>query len=142
MKRAEVEQVKAIASRTEDRARAAYGRFPARQQRRCVFFATTNDDTYLKSQTGNRRFWPVPIGAIDLEALRRDRDQLWGEAAYHEAQGASIGLPAKLWADARAEQDRRLVADPWDTHWPRSRERSSATASECSARTCLPGGSA
>jgi len=114
MKRAEVEQVKAFASRIEDRARAAYGRFLTKQPRRCVLFATTNDDTYLKSQTGNRRFLPVRVGEIDLDALRRDRDQLMAEAAHREAKGESIGLPKELWAVAGAEQDKRLLADPWD----------------------------
>jgi predicted P-loop ATPase len=62
MRRAEGEHVKAFASRTYDRARAAYGHFLTDQPRRCVLIATTNDDTYLKSQTGNRRFWPVRTG--------------------------------------------------------------------------------
>ena len=52
-------------------------------------------------------------GQIDLEALRRDRDQLWAEAAHLEAQGASIALPQELWADARQEQDLRVEDDSW-----------------------------
>lgn len=114
MKRSEVEVVKAFASRTADRARPAYGRHVVEQPRRCVLFATTNDDAYLKSQTGNRRFWPVKTGRINLEALRRDRDQLWAEAAKAEATGESIALPERMWAKARVEQDKRLEHDPWD----------------------------
>jgi predicted P-loop ATPase len=112
--KADVDAVKAFASRTHDRARAAYGRATTNQPRRCVFFATTNNETYLKSQTGNRRFWPVQTGRIDLDALRRDRDQLWAEAAALEAGGMSIFLPEDMWADARAEQAKRLEHDPWD----------------------------
>ena len=114
MNRSEVEVVKAFASRTADRARPAYGRHVVEQPRRCVLFATTNDDAYLKSQTGNRRFWPVKTGRINLEALRRDRDQLWAEAAKAEATGESIALPERMWAKARVEQDKRLEHDPWD----------------------------
>jgi predicted P-loop ATPase len=113
MKRAEVEHVKAFASRKIDRARPAYGRFRVDRPRRTVFFATTNDDEYLKSQTGNRRFWPVVTGKIDLEALRRDRDQLWAEAAACEARGDSIGLPERLWKAAGDEQDQRMESDEW-----------------------------
>jgi len=113
MKKADVEQVKAFASRKVDRARPAYGRFRVDRPRRTVFFATTNDDEYLKSQTGNRRFWPVTTGRIDLEALRRDRDQLWAEAAVHEARGDSVALPERLWKVAGEEQDRRREGDDW-----------------------------
>ena len=114
MRKAEVEHVKAFASRTHDRARPAYGRFRIDQPRRCVLFATTNDDTYLKSQTGNRRFWPVRTDRIDIEALHRDRDQLWAEAAQIEATGLSLVLPGELWPRAQVEQDKRLERDPWD----------------------------
>jgi Virulence-associated protein E len=114
MRRAEGEHVKAFASRTHDRARPAYGRVLIDQPRRCVLFATTNDDTYLKSQTGNRRFWPVSTGLIDTFSLRRDRDQLFAEAAHREREGASIVLPREHWGSAKEEQDKRLEADPWD----------------------------
>jgi predicted P-loop ATPase len=114
MRRADVEKVKAFATRTHDRARPAYGRRRIDAPRRCIFVATTNDDEYLKSQTGNRRFWPVRTGTIDIVSLRRDRDQLWAEAAKLEAEGASLTLPGELLDDARAAQDERREQDPWD----------------------------
>ena len=114
LKKAEVERVKAFASRQFDRARPAYGRMREDRPRRCTQWATTNDDAYLASQTGNRRFWPLPVGRIDIEALRRDRNQLWGEAATLEASGASIVLNPKLWPAEHAEQEKRRIVDPWE----------------------------
>jgi predicted P-loop ATPase len=114
MRRAEVEQVKAFASRQVDRARPAYGRVREDRPRRSIEWATTNDDTYLLSQTGNRRWWPLKTGKVDIEALKRDREQLLGEAATYEAAGESIGLHPSLWSDARDAQEQRRVADPWE----------------------------
>jgi len=114
MKRADVEKIKAFASRTHDRARPAYGRRRVDAPRRCTFAATTNEDQYLQSQTGNRRFWPVRTGNIDIEALKRDRDQLWAEAAEIEAAGIRLVLPRELWEEAREAQDERREHDPWD----------------------------
>jgi Virulence-associated protein E len=110
---ADVMAVKAFASRTEDRARPAYGRCLLNQKRRTVLWATTNDDAYLKGDTGNRRFWPLPCGRIMINWLRRDRDQLWAEAAMHEAMGESLELPRELWGAAKTEQQRRLETHPW-----------------------------
>jgi predicted P-loop ATPase len=114
MKRSEVEKVKAFASRTHDRARPAYGRRRVDAPRRCVFVGTTNDDEYLKSETGNRRWWPVGTRTIDIEALSRDRDQLWAEAAAVEAQSDPLILPKELLAKATEAQDERRQRDPWD----------------------------
>jgi hypothetical protein len=117
MKRSEVEKVKAFASRTHDRARPAYGRRRIDAPRRCILIGTTNEDEYLQSQTGNRRFWPVETGStgpIDVEALRHDRDQLWAEAAEVEASGIALVLPKELWGEASEAQDERRQHDPWD----------------------------
>ena len=113
IKRAEVEHIKAFASRREDRARPAWGRNVERRKRRCIFIGTTNRDDYLISDTGNRRFWPVKTGRVDLDALRRDRHQLWAEAAAEEARGASIVLPERLWHAAAEEQEQRRALDAW-----------------------------
>lgn len=115
MTRAEIEHVKAFASRDTDRARPAYGRNTEWRKRRCTFWATTNDLQYLLSQTGNRRFLPVSVGTIDLVALARDRDQLWAEAAFLESKdGESIFLAESLWAAAGEEQEARRVTDLWE----------------------------
>jgi predicted P-loop ATPase len=106
--------IKASLSRTCDEARAAYGRLSEKQDRQCVFFGTVNQTKYLTDPTGNRRHWPVKIKKFDLEALRRDRDQLWAEAAVREAQGGSIQLPEALWAVAGEQQRARLAEDPWE----------------------------
>lgn len=113
LSRADTTKVKAFASRSSDKARPAYGRFTETWPRQCVFIGTTNDDRYLRDVTGNRRFWPVRTGLIDLKAITEDRDQLWAEAASREASGTSIVLPETLWAEAGRIQETRLEEDPW-----------------------------
>jgi predicted P-loop ATPase len=112
MKKAEVEHLKAFASRTHDRARPAYGHYLVSQPRRGIVAATTNHDEYLKE--ADRRFWPVKTTRIDIETLKRDRDQLWAEAAQREREGTSIVLRQELWEAAGIEQQAREEADPWD----------------------------
>jgi predicted P-loop ATPase len=73
----------------------------------------TNHESYLKDLTGNRRFWPVRVKQFDLEALSRDRDQLWAEAAAREKSGASIRLDPALWETAAEEQAQRTIVDPF-----------------------------
>lgn len=109
----EVNRIKAFASRTHDTARMAYGRTATTRPRQTVFVGTTNEERYLRDTTGNRRFWPVKTGAIDLELLRRDRDQLWAEASALEATGFSLTLPTELWAAAAEVQEERMEDDLW-----------------------------
>jgi Virulence-associated protein E-like domain/Bifunctional DNA primase/polymerase, N-terminal len=115
MTKAEVDMVTSFASRQVDRARPAYGRFLVAQPRHSVEIGTTNADVYLQKQTGNRRFWPMKVQrSIDLAKLRRDRLQLWGEAAYLQAAGESLVLDEDLWAAAAELQEGARVADVWE----------------------------
>ena len=115
MKKAEVETVKAYASRMIDIARPAYGRFVKKQPRHSIEVGTTNSQQYLQSQTGNRRFWSLRVlKSIDIERLRRDRLQLWGEAAHYQSQGESPVLNEVLWGEAGIEQEKRRINDPWE----------------------------
>jgi hypothetical protein len=115
MRKADVDSVKAFASRQVDRARPAYGHFIVEQPRHSIEVGTTNAWEYLPSMTGNRRFWPIQVKApIDLVKLEADRLQLWGEAAHYQSRGESIVLDARLWATAEAEQDARRTRHPWE----------------------------
>lgn len=81
MKRTESEIQKAFLSARHDDFRVPYAPAVERFPRRCVFVGTTNEETYLPSMTGNRRFWPVKCNrVIDIDRVRQFRDQLWAEA--------------------------------------------------------------
>jgi hypothetical protein len=111
IRKTDVEHMRSFVSRTVDRARKAYGHFRTDLPRTPIFFATTNNDRYLKE--ADRRFWPVKTTIIDIEALKRDRNQLWAEASMREP-GASIILQRELWKAASVEQEEREEHDPWE----------------------------
>src|SRR5262249_22288223 len=112
--RSEVTHVKLFASKTHDKARRAYARARTDQPRRCIFIATTNEDTYLRDRTGNRRFWRIEVGMIDLKAVERDRDQLWAEAVEIERSGEPLVIGPELWADVEVVQRAKTEVDPWE----------------------------
>lgn len=113
MKQGGDEHVKAFLSRNIDMARMAYGRIVKRAPRQCVFMATSNDEAFLRDPTGNRRWWPVTIRPFDIDALVKDRDQIWAEAVYREQQGESIRLHPSLYGAAAEEQAQRTMEHPF-----------------------------
>ena len=115
MSRSEEGVLKAFISRRIDHYRQSYGRRTQDFPRQCIFAATTNKDNWAKDETGARRFWPIRCGAIDLESLRRDRDQLWAEAF------SMFQKKATWWLDddavikaAKEEQAERFENDVWE----------------------------
>ncbi len=81
MSKSEVADIKAFVSSKVDRYRVAYGKIPESFPRQCVLVGTTNEDTYLRDRTGNRRFWPVPVWhVINTDWVAKYRHQLLAEA--------------------------------------------------------------
>jgi predicted P-loop ATPase len=128
---AEVARIKAFISRTTDRFRPPYGMRLVESPRQCIFAGTVNHGTYLRDETGGRRFWPVVCGAIDVAALQRDRDQLWAEAKARFRTGASWWLETPdLVRLAGDQQEARYEGDPWEellAPWLDGRESTSVS---------------
>lgn len=115
--RAETTAVKAFVTQITDRFREPYGRRVISRPRQTMLAGTTNQDRYLRDVTGNRRFWPVRVGELELGKLESWREHLFAEAvADYEAQG-----DRHRWWPSRAEegeyfapqQDERVIDDPW-----------------------------
>ena len=87
MNRADVAMLKAFISQRTDKVRLPYARVDSEFPRRTVFFASVNPEEFLRDDTGNVRWWTVPVTAVDYEH-RIDLQQLWAQvaAAYEEGE--------------------------------------------------------
>ena len=93
-RKSDVEEQKAALTRCVDHGRRAYG-YEARSypRRTCLAFSS-NDVDSLQDATGNRRYWPFDVirDRVDIEGLRRDRDQILAEA-LHRLKGGEQHWP-------------------------------------------------
>lgn len=80
-------------------------------KRHCVFSGTTNEPQPLRDMTGNRRYLVVKCTSlIDVEAIRRDREQLFAEALVEIEKNPS------WWVVRRSseEQEAARQQHPWE----------------------------
>lgn len=117
MHRSEVNELKAFVSRTRDRARPAYAKRAQTYPRQCIFIGSTNDDEYLRDQTGGRRFWPIKCnlpGQIDNRRFETEVRQIWAEVvqAYQEMRRRQPTGELPLYLDdAAAAQEAALIQE-------------------------------
>lgn len=111
----EIEAVKAWMSVQHDEIRVPYGKDMEKFPRQFILAGSTNESHWLKDQTGNRRFWPVKCGKINIYALKEDREQLWAEAVHLYKNKAIwwIGRDNPVWEKTEIEQTDRLQEDIW-----------------------------
>ena len=109
--KADIGLIKAFITAKVDRYRPSYGRTVEAFPRQCILVGTTNENTYLRDRTGNRRFWPIPVKKrINLQWVAKYRDLLLAEAfALYQAGTAYTPThedEARLFVPM---QDKRLV---------------------------------
>lgn len=116
-RRADVESIKHFLTKQVDRFRVAYGRRVADFPRQCIFIGTTNDSEFLSDQTGNRRFWVVPVSGIGATKKWQDMDsrlidQIWAEAVGLYDAGEPLYLERHLEIDMQDEQANHAEDQP------------------------------
>jgi len=112
--KAESNRAKAFFSAQEDNYRPSYGKRSEKFPRQCVFVGTTNQDQYLKDVTGNRRYWPIRCGLINLDGLRAARDQLWAEALHYYREGVVHYVLPDENDLYYPQQEERFNGDAWE----------------------------
>lgn len=111
MDKATVENAKSFISSQVDRYRKAYAQTVEEIPRHCVFAATTNEDYFLKSTTGDRRWWVIHVDGVIMDRkvwlknLESDVPQIWAEAYQYYLDGEDLFLSDELTKQARIIQN-------------------------------------
>lgn len=74
-----VDRLKQFLTQNIDVLRLPYARTASRLPRTTVFIGTVNGSGFLKDNSGERRYWVLPLASID--PIDVDLAQLWGQAA-------------------------------------------------------------
>lgn len=113
--KAEVESIKAFVSAKSDHFREKFGRYAQDFNRTVSFIGSTNDQTFLKDPTGNRRWWPVTLAApVDIPRLQAALPQLIGEAAQRVMDGEAWHVTAeKALEQAERVREAHYEEDVW-----------------------------
>jgi len=67
---------------------------------------------YLRDETGNRRFWPIKLDTVDIDAIRSDRDKIWTAAKALYDAGERWWLTSAEESLAENQQLQRASVDP------------------------------
>lgn len=111
LRKADIARLKGFISQDVDKFRRPYARVEEGFQRRTVFFASVNPEQFLADDTGNVRWWTIPVTGLKVDH-GIDMQQLWSEVhQWFEASEKwwlSPGEEARL----EAGNSRHEQADP------------------------------
>ena len=109
-------KIKDFITRKSDFYRQPYAPAPKDVPRTACFIGTLNPTEmgWLDDETGNRRYWPVRVGDVDLERLAATKDQVFAEAVQYYRQGEkpffTEAADKQLAAQAQLENS---ISAPW-----------------------------
>jgi predicted P-loop ATPase len=118
IRKVDLEPMKTFITKCVDSYRAAYGRRVEDHLRQCVFIGTTNTLTFMRDDTGNRRFWPLRLGdaparkSVWNDLTEAEVGQIWAEACIRYQDGESLILPPELADEATRQQAAFTEEDP------------------------------
>lgn len=103
MARSNFDSLKALITREVDKYRPLYKGGEVERPRRCILYATVNEEQFIRDNCEPRRWWVIETDSIDLQAIEAmDMRQLWAQAkAYYDAgvewyyQSSDPTIPAR-----------------------------------------------
>lgn len=95
-RKSDIARLKSFISQDRDEIRRPYDRLESTYQRRTVFFASVNPKHFLADDTGNVRWWTIPVKRINYEH-DIDMQQVWAEVAQLYREGE------RWWMNAEEE---------------------------------------
>ena len=105
------EAIKAWISRRVEEWTPKFIEHATRYPRRLINIGTGNKHEFLDDETGERRWLPLTVGTVDVEAVKAERDQLWAEGVVLFRRGGVQWREAQNLATA--EHAAFKVRDPW-----------------------------
>lgn len=112
-RKSDIAALKAFLTRDKDIYRSPYAKRSETYPRRTIFAATVNPSQFLADDTGNRRFWVMPVGncrSLDPSAYQ----QAWAQAIALGRRGERHWLDDESRRDAERLLERFRDISPWE----------------------------
>lgn len=110
--------IKAFLSQSTDMFRVPYGKTAEVFPRRGIIVGSTNSDEFLVDETGNRRFWVIPVGVshsepINVDMLMKEVDAIWASAvhAFHNHEPYALSIEDEQ--QVNLENSKYTMGHPW-----------------------------
>ena len=110
--------IKAFLSQSTDMFRVPYGKTAEVFPRRGIIVGSTNSDEFLVDETGNRRFWVIPVGVthsqpIDVDMLMKEVDAIWASAVHAFQNDEPYALSIEDEQQVNLENSKYTMGHPW-----------------------------
>lgn len=107
-------EFKSFITRQIDTYRAPYAKSAVKHPRSNILCGTCNEDTFLVDKTGNRRFWVIPIKAVNLIWLSENKDAIWSAIlkAYNDGQQWHLTKDEEVIVNK--ENKAHEISDTWE----------------------------
>jgi predicted P-loop ATPase len=113
--RKDVSATKAFLSSSVDALRPPYHRDIEDFPRASIICGSTNKNEFLSDETGNRRFWVVPVQKkIDIDLLTQERDAIWAAAVAAYKSGEQWWLTPEEDAFLAQANQSWQATDVWE----------------------------
>ncbi len=110
-KKSDIAAIKAFMSQDMDTMRLPYALSDSSFQRRTVFFGSVNTERFLADDTGNTRFWVVPVLSMDAQH-GLDMQQVWAQVHSLWVAGEEHWFSQEQMALVNQSSEEFRIADP------------------------------